>query len=66
MLKLVGAGFTNAEIAAHLGVATATVRKHLEHAYRKLGVSGRHGALAVLQGRDESDLDLREAVERFA
>ena len=66
VLKLVGAGFTNAEIAAHLGVATATVRKHLEHAYRKLGVSGRHGALAVLQGRDQPDLDLRAAVERFA
>ena len=65
-LKLVGAGFTNAEIAAHLSVATATVRKHLEHAYRKLGVSGRLGALAVLQGRDQPDLDLKAAVDRFA
>jgi len=66
VLKLVGAGFTNAEIAGHLSVATATVRKHLEHAYRKLGVSGRLGALAVLQGRDHPDLDLRAEVDRFA
>jgi DNA-binding CsgD family transcriptional regulator len=66
VLKLVGAGCTNAEIAAHLSVATATVRKHLEHAYRKLGVSGRLGALAVLQGRDLPELDLKAQVDRFA
>jgi DNA-binding CsgD family transcriptional regulator len=66
VLKLMGAGLSNAQIGEHLSVATATVRKHLEHAYRKLGVTGRLGALAALQGRDDPDLDLRAEVERFA
>ena len=34
---LVAAGFSNGEIAQRMDVATCTVRKHLEHAYRKLG-----------------------------
>ena len=32
---------SNADIAADLFVSVATVRKHLEHAYRKLGVYNR-------------------------
>ena len=43
-------GRTNAEIAFELGIATATVAKHLEHAYRKLGVSSRTAAAALLSG----------------
>lgn len=66
VLKLIGAGLSNAQIGEQLSVATATVRKHLEHAYRKLGVTGRLGALAALQGRDDPNLDLLAEVERFA
>jgi DNA-binding CsgD family transcriptional regulator len=33
-----------------MGVATCTVRKHLEHAYRKLGVTNRLAAVIALRG----------------
>lgn len=38
-------GYGNEEIAAVLGVSTATIRKHLEHVYERLGVSSRAEAL---------------------
>jgi DNA-binding CsgD family transcriptional regulator len=66
VLMRVAAGHSNAHIAESLGVTAATVRKHLEHAYRKLGVTSRVAAVARLQGRDHGDLDLRERLERFA
>lgn len=49
-LVLVAAGFSNGEIAQRMGVATCTVRKHLEHAYRKLGVTNRLAAVVALRG----------------
>ena len=49
-LSLVAAGFSNSEIAERMSVATCTVRKHLEHAYRKLGVTNRLAATTALQG----------------
>jgi DNA-binding CsgD family transcriptional regulator len=48
VLDLVARGRTNPEIAELMSVETCTVRKHLEHAYRKLGVGNRHAAIAVL------------------
>jgi DNA-binding CsgD family transcriptional regulator len=51
VLSCVAAGRSNAEIAAELFVAASTVRKHLEHAYRKLGVSSRLAAVARIEGR---------------
>ena len=45
MLQLLATGRSNADIAADLYVSVATVRKHLEHAYRKLGVHSRMAAV---------------------
>jgi DNA-binding CsgD family transcriptional regulator len=44
IVDLVADGKTNAEIAARLSVAPSTVKKHLEHVYEKLDVSGRAAA----------------------
>jgi DNA-binding CsgD family transcriptional regulator len=66
VLMRVAAGHSNADIAESLCVSPSTVRKHLEHTYRKLGVASRVAAVARLQGRDTTDLDLRERLERFA
>ena len=58
VLSCVAAGQQNAEIAELLGVSPATVRKHLENAYAKLGVHGRGEAVAALmrlQGEDEQE-----------
>ena len=49
IVYLVGQGKTNAEIAAELWITPATVKKHLEHVYEKLGVSGRAAAASVVQ-----------------
>ncbi len=48
VLELVAAGGSNRDVADHLSVTVATVRKHLEHSYRKLGVSNRTAAVAAL------------------
>jgi DNA-binding CsgD family transcriptional regulator len=65
VLSHVAAGRSNQEIAQDLFVAPSTVRKHLEHSYRKLGVTNRVAAVARLQGRDTPDLDLRDRLERL-
>ena len=64
VLGHVVSGASNAQIARELYIAESTVRKHLEHAYRKLGVTGRVAAVARLQERDLPDLDLRERIHR--
>jgi DNA-binding CsgD family transcriptional regulator len=46
VLELVAAGRTDAAIGHVLGCSPRTVSKHLEHAYRKLGVSSRAAAVA--------------------
>jgi DNA-binding NarL/FixJ family response regulator len=45
ILQLVAAGRTNSAIAHQLQLSPRTVAKHLEHAYRKLGVSSRAAAV---------------------
>jgi DNA-binding CsgD family transcriptional regulator len=46
ILRLVAAGRTNSAIAHELQLSPRTVAKHLEHAYRKLGVSSRAAAVS--------------------
>jgi DNA-binding CsgD family transcriptional regulator len=48
VLGFVAEGLTNSEIARRLWVAPSTVAKHLEQAYRKLGVRSRTAAVAAL------------------
>ena len=50
VLRQVAAGLSNAEIAERLVIAPCTVRKHLENAYRKLGVTNRMAAVVALEG----------------
>jgi DNA-binding CsgD family transcriptional regulator len=49
VLSWVARGRSNQEIAALLFISPATVRKHLEHAYAKLGVRSRVEAVAALR-----------------
>ena len=46
ILRLVGQGFSNPQIAADLNIATSTVRSHLKHVYGKLGLSTRSEAIS--------------------
>ena len=50
VLRCIAAGKTTVETARLLWVTEATVSKHLEHVYRKLGVTNRTAALAKLNG----------------
>ena len=47
VLRLVTAGLTDAAIGRRLGCSPRTVDKHLEHIYRRLGVSCRIAAIAA-------------------
>jgi DNA-binding CsgD family transcriptional regulator len=55
VMRCVADGLSNTEIARRLWIEPATVRKHLEHVYDKLGVRSRTAALARLHpiSRDE-------------
>jgi DNA-binding CsgD family transcriptional regulator len=66
VLHHVAAGLSNAEIADRLFVAPCTVRKHLEHAYRKLGVSNRLAAVRALEVRPPAEPDRTDAGNSFA
>lgn len=66
VLQLVATGMSNSEVAACVGVAPCTVRKHLENAYRKLGVSNRLAAVTRFEGAAPEDTDRAERIERFA
>ncbi len=49
ILKLVGEGLSNAQIAEHLFLAESTVKQHLRAAYKLLGVSNRTEAAKVVR-----------------
>jgi len=46
VLRLVGSGLSNREIAAQISISVSTVKTHLENIYRKLGVNNRTQATA--------------------
>jgi DNA-binding CsgD family transcriptional regulator len=50
VLAWVAAGKTNAQVAEVLSIAPGTVKKHLEHIYKKLGVSSRTDAAVTAIG----------------
>ena len=56
VLRSVSEGKTNWEIGRILGCSTETVKKHLDRAYRKLGVEKRIAAVRYLQEHDDSSL----------
>lgn len=62
VLQLLATGMSNADIAAYLYVAPSTVRKHLEHAFPKLGVTNRLAAARVF----EAGFERRTAVAASA
>jgi DNA-binding NarL/FixJ family response regulator len=47
ILRLIAAGSTNREAAAHLFISEATVKTHVLHIYAKLGVNDRAAAVAA-------------------
>jgi len=51
VLTLVSTGASNREVAEELVVTVHTVRKHLENAYRKLGVTNRTAAALAVRDR---------------
>lgn len=51
VVLLVAEGLADKQIATRMGISRGTVSKHLEHAYRKLGVTNRTAAAARVLGR---------------
>lgn len=47
VLALVATGLSDHAVAVRLAIADATVRKHLEHVYRKLQVGNRVSATVI-------------------
>ena len=66
VLQFVAMGLSNSEIADRLYVVPSTVRKHLEHAFRKLGVTNRLAAVVAFEGRRRNDSERVEPIETFA
>jgi DNA-binding CsgD family transcriptional regulator len=64
VLQHVAMGLSNEDIAARLFVAQSTVRKHLENAYRKLGVTNRVAAIGRFQGQPLDNLELAQLIGR--
>ena len=59
VVRLVARGLSNAEIAEHLFISPRTVTTHLQHIYRRLGLSSRTALIRWVMDRG---LDCREYV----
>ena len=66
VLQLVATGRSNSDIAEDPYVSVATVRKHLEHAYRKLGVHNRMAAVVAIGAAPQARAEHAEPVEKYA
>jgi DNA-binding CsgD family transcriptional regulator len=66
VLQLVATGRSNSDIAADLYISVATVRKHLEHTYRKLGVHSRMAAVVAFAGGAPGRMDTAELADEYA
>lgn len=66
VLQLLATGMSNADLAYELSVAPATIRKHLEHAYRKLGVHSRMAAAVAFEGGPDASAEHEEQVREYA
>lgn len=69
VLELVACGGSNQDVAEQLYITVATVRKHLEHAYRKLGVTNRTAAVAALvdaRGASRTPTNIRLSADPLA
>ncbi len=62
VLELVAAGLPDAEIAHHLYLSPRTVHKHLQNAFRKLGVSNRTAAARAYLDDDGRDCSVPVAL----
>lgn len=51
IVDLLTRGFSNKEIAARCYISEQTVKDHLKHAYRKIGIHQRSALMAWLFGR---------------
>jgi len=60
VMKLVGHGMKNKEIADSLGICTGTVKIHLKHIFEKTGIRGRYG-LAISGLRQRGPLETTQA-----
>ena len=64
IMRLVAAGRTNIAIAHKLEVSPRTIAKHLEHIYRKLGVSSRAAAVSRIALAGAQDPSPRRGPDR--
>jgi DNA-binding CsgD family transcriptional regulator len=55
LLRMVAAGYTNAQISRRLSISEATVRKHLENVFERLQVTSRTAAVTAYWAADDMD-----------
>lgn len=64
--QLAASGISNPEIATRLFIARGTVKMHLSHAYRKLGVANRTELATAIATRESDPRASAETDHRFA
>jgi DNA-binding NarL/FixJ family response regulator len=58
VLDLIGAGYTNKDIASKLVIECGTVKNHVHNILRKLETNNRHDAVALYNGSKQSAVSL--------